>query len=201
MVEGTGVKLLDTRKTIPGLRTAQKYAVTCGGCYNHRIGLYDAYLIKENHIAACGSIEQAVETAKANAADKLVEVETENLSELEQALAANTDIVMLDNFSINDLSAAVTLNAGRAKLEASGGINPGTLSHIASTGVDYVSIGGLTKDCCAIDLSMRLSPGRLALQRQEILTLSLRCLPPSRTINSSTLYFNTIRLFTLRIPQ
>ena len=151
----TSVKLLDTRKTIPGLRTAQKYAVSCGGCFNHRIGLYDAYLIKENHIAACGSITDAVTTAKAKHPDKPVEVEVENLDELEQALAAQADIVMLDNFSIKDLEQAVDINQGRAKLEASGNVSEVSLASLAATGVDYISIGALTKHVTAIDLSMR----------------------------------------------
>jgi nicotinate-nucleotide pyrophosphorylase (carboxylating) len=149
------VKLLDTRKTIPGLRTAQKYAVTCGGCFNHRIGLYDAYLIKENHIAACGSITAAIEKAKSLQADMPVEVEVENLDELQQALAAQADIVMLDNFSIKDLEQAVAINQGRAKLEASGNVSEATLAALAATGVDYISIGALTKHITAVDLSMR----------------------------------------------
>lgn len=161
IVEGTNVKLLDTRKTIPGLRTAQKYAVTCGGCYNHRIGLYDAFLIKENHIAACGGITEAVTTAKRNAPGKPVEVEVENLDELKLALQAEADIVMLDNFSNEDMRTAVALNKeqyqGKAKLEASGGITNETLRPIAETGVDYISIGALTKDCKAVDLSMRFN--------------------------------------------
>lgn len=151
----TSVKLLDTRKTIPGLRTAQKYAVTCGGCFNHRFGLYDAYLIKENHIAACGSITAAITTAKENHPDKPVEVEVENLDELEQALAAQADIVMLDNFSIKNLEQAVAINQGRAKLEASGNVSETSLASLAATGVDYISIGALTKHVTAIDLSMR----------------------------------------------
>lgn len=155
-VAHTKVKLLDTRKTIPGLRTAQKYAVTCGGCHNHRIGLYDAFLIKENHIAACGGIAQAVATARAFAANKPVEVEVENFAELDQALAAQADIIMLDNFSIDDMKKAVAINAGRAKLEASGNINEQTLVPTAETGVDFISIGGLTKHCRAVDLSMRV---------------------------------------------
>ncbi|MFG0381368.1 carboxylating nicotinate-nucleotide diphosphorylase [Pseudomonas sp. zbq_18] len=157
LVEGTGVKLLDTRKTLPGLRLAQKYAVTQGGCHNHRIGLYDAFLIKENHIAACGSIAQAITTAHNIAPGKPVEVEVESLDELKEALEAGADIVMLDELSLEDMRSAVTINAGRAKLEASGGINEGTLRTIAETGVDYISIGGLTKDIKATDLSMRLS--------------------------------------------
>lgn len=156
MVADTNVKLLDTRKTIPGLRTAQKYAVTCGGCYNHRIGLYDAYLIKENHIAACGGIDNAVATAKAQAPGKPVEVEVESLAELEQALNAGADTIMLDNFSLDDMRKAVEINAGRAKLEASGGVTDQTLRSIAETGVDYISIGVLTKDFVALDLSMRI---------------------------------------------
>ena len=157
LVRGTGVKLLDTRKTLPGLRLAQKYAVTRGGCHNHRIGLYDAFLIKENHIAACGGIAAAVAAAHKIAPGKPVEVEVENLEELTQALEAGADIVMLDELSLTDMRQAVALNAGRAKLEASGGINETTLRAIAETGVDYISIGTLTKDLKAVDLSMRLS--------------------------------------------
>ena len=157
LVEGTGVKLLDTRKTLPGLRLAQKYAVTQGGCHNHRIGLYDAFLIKENHIAACGGIAQAISAAHGIAPGKPVEVEVESLDELQQALEAGADIVMLDELSLEDMRTAVRLTAGRAKLEASGGINETTLRTIAETGVDYISIGSLTKDVKAVDLSMRLS--------------------------------------------
>ena len=157
LVEGTGVKLLDTRKTLPGLRLAQKYAVTQGGCHNHRIGLYDAYLIKENHIAACGGIAQAISAAHGIAPGKPVEVEVESLDELQQALEAGADIVMLDELSLEDMRTAVGITAGRAKLEASGGINETTLRTIAETGVDYISIGSLTKDVKAVDLSMRLS--------------------------------------------
>ncbi|MDQ7987555.1 carboxylating nicotinate-nucleotide diphosphorylase [Pseudomonas sp. G34] len=157
LVQGTAVKLLDTRKTLPGLRLAQKYAVTQGGCHNHRIGLFDAFLIKENHIAACGGIAAAVATARTIAPGKPVEVEVENLDELEQALTAGADIVMLDELSLDDMRRAVTINAGRAKLEASGGVNETTLRGIAETGVDYISIGSLTKDVKAVDLSMRLS--------------------------------------------
>ena len=156
MVEGTQVTLLDTRKTIPGLRTAQKYAVTCGSCANHRIGLYDAFLIKENHIAACGSISNAIATAQKNHPGKPVEVEVENLEELQEALAAKADIIMLDNFSNEDKVTAVKLSNGQAKLEASGGITDETLRAVAETGVDYISIGTLTKDIKAIDLSMRI---------------------------------------------
>lgn len=158
LVEGTGVTILDTRKTIPGLRTAQKYAVTCGNCQNHRIGLYDAFLIKENHIAACGGIQQAVSTAKLQCPGKPVEVEVENLLELQEALDAGADIIMLDNFSNSDLRTAVATNkhlGSPAKLEASGGITKETLREKAETGVDFISIGALTKDCKAVDLSMR----------------------------------------------
>ncbi|MBB4863426.1 nicotinate-nucleotide pyrophosphorylase (carboxylating) [Pseudomonas nitritireducens] len=157
LVQGTGVKLLDTRKTLPGLRLAQKYAVTCGGCHNHRIGLFDAFLIKENHIAACGGIAQAISAAQRIAPGKPVEIEVEDLDELRQALDAGADIVMLDELSLDDMRTAVALTAGRAKLEASGGITEATLRTIAETGVDYISIGTLTKDIKALDLSMRLS--------------------------------------------
>jgi nicotinate-nucleotide pyrophosphorylase (carboxylating) len=156
-VQGTAVKLLDTRKTLPGLRLAQKYAVTCGGCHNHRIGLYDAFLIKENHIAACGGIAQAVQTAHNIAPGKPVEVEVESLAELEQALVAGADIIMLDELSLDDMRQAVAITQGHAKLEASGGINDSTLRGVAETGVDYISLGTLTKDIKAVDLSMRLS--------------------------------------------
>lgn len=156
IVTGTSVRLLDTRKTIPGLRTAQKYAVTCGDCFNHRIGLFDAFLIKENHIAACGSIEKAISTARNQAPGKTVEIEVESLKELEQAIVAGADIVMLDNFSIDDMLKGVVLAKGKTKLESSGNITKETLLSIAQTGVDYISIGALTKHCNAIDLSMRL---------------------------------------------
>ena len=157
MVAGTAVKLLDTRKTLPGLRLAQKYAVTCGGCHNHRLGLYDAFLIKENHIAACGGVAATVEAAHRIAPGKPVEVEVENLDELREALAAGADIIMLDELSLEDMRTAVKLNAGQAKLEASGGVNEQTIRAIAETGVDYISLGTLTKDVKAVDLSMRLS--------------------------------------------
>lgn len=157
LVSGTQVQLLDTRKTLPGLRLAQKYAVTCGGCHNHRIGLYDAFLIKENHIAACGGIPQAVAAAHKIAPGKPVEVEVESLDELREALDAGADIIMLDELSLDDMREAVRLNNGRAKLEASGGISEQTLRVIAETGVDYISIGAMTKDVKAVDLSMRLS--------------------------------------------
>nr|WP_314582140.1 carboxylating nicotinate-nucleotide diphosphorylase [uncultured Pseudomonas sp.] len=157
MVADTQVKLLDTRKTLPGLRLAQKYAVTCGGCHNHRIGLFDAFLIKENHIAACGGIAEAITAAHKIAPGKPVEVEVESLDELKQALDGGADIIMLDELSLDDMREAVRLTAGRAELEASGGVTDATLRTIAETGVDYVSIGTLTKDVKAVDLSMRLS--------------------------------------------
>ena len=157
MVAGTNVKLLDTRKTLPGLRLAQKYAVTCGGCHNHRLGLYGAFLIKENHIAACGGVAATVAAAHKIAPGKPVEVEVENLDELREALAAGADIIMLDELSLADMRTAVKLNAGQAKLEASGGVNENTIRGIAETGVDYISLGTLTKDVKAVDLSMRLS--------------------------------------------
>ncbi len=157
LVADTKVKLLDTRKTIPGLRKAQKYAVACGQCYNHRIGLYDAFLIKENHIAACGGIAAAISTARLQEPSKPVEVEVESMGELQQALDAGADRIMLDNFTLREMRDSVALAAGRAELEASGGITEQTLRPIAETGVDYISIGALTKDCRAIDLSMRFA--------------------------------------------
>lgn len=156
LVAHTKVKLLDTRKTLPGLRDAQKYAVAAGGCHNHRIGLYDAFLIKENHIAACGGIAAAVTTARAIAPNKSVEVEVENFAELEQALTAKADIIMLDNFTQEDMRKAVAVNKGQAELEASGNVTQLTLPLIAETGVDFISIGALTKHCRAVDLSMRI---------------------------------------------
>lgn len=156
LVADLPVRLLDTRKTLPGLRLAQKYAVTCGGCDNHRIGLYDAFLIKENHIAARGGIAAAVSTARQLAPGKPVEVEVENLQELHQALEAGADIIMLDELSDADMRTAVQLAHGKARLEASGGINEQSLRRVAQTGVDYISIGSLTKDIKAVDLSMRL---------------------------------------------
>jgi len=157
LVADTSVRLLDTRKTLPGLRLAQKYAVTCGGGHNHRIGLFDAFLIKENHIAASGGIAQAVAAAHRIAPGKPVEVEVESLDELSQALDAGADIIMLDELSLDDMREAVRRTAGKAKLEASGGVNETTLRNIALTGVDFVSIGAMTKDVKAVDLSMRLS--------------------------------------------
>ena len=155
-VEGTGVRLLDTRKTVPGLRLAQKYAVSCGGCHNHRIGLYDAFLIKENHIEACGGIAAAIAAARHSAPGKTVEIEVETLDELQLALAAKADRIMLDNFSETMLRDAVATNAGQSELEASGNIAEHNLRSIAETGVDFISIGALTKRVEPLDLSMRL---------------------------------------------
>lgn len=155
LLEGSKTRLLDTRKTLPGLRMAQKYAVEIGGGKNHRLGLFDAFLIKENHIMAAGSIAAAVRQARQIAPGKPVEVEVENMDELEQALSAGADIIMLDEFSQTDMVRAVARTAGAAKLEASGGINASTLRRIADTGVDYISMGALTKDLKSIDLSMR----------------------------------------------
>ena len=154
-LEGTECRLLDTRKTLPGLRSAQKYAVTCGGGKNHRIGLFDAYLIKENHILACGGIVEAIATARRLNPGKPVEVEVESLAELDQALPAAADIVMLDNFDVTMMREAVTLNRGRAKLEVSGNVTLETLADYAATGVDFISVGALTKHVRALDLSMR----------------------------------------------
>ncbi|MDX7864017.1 MULTISPECIES: carboxylating nicotinate-nucleotide diphosphorylase [Aeromonas] len=154
-LEGTDCRLLDTRKTLPGLRSAQKYAVTCGGGKNHRIGLFDAYLIKENHILACGGIQEAIAQARHLNPGKPVEVEVESLAELELALAAEADIVMLDNFDIPMMQEAVRLNQGRAKLEVSGNVTLDTLAGYAATGIDFISVGALTKHVRALDLSMR----------------------------------------------
>ncbi|WP_318442080.1 carboxylating nicotinate-nucleotide diphosphorylase [Photobacterium leiognathi] len=154
-LEGTDTRLLDTRKTIPGLRSALKYAVTCGGGFNHRIGVFDAYLIKENHIIACGGIKQAITTAKQLNPNKPVEVETESLDELKQAIEAGADIVMLDNFNLEMMREAVTFNAGRVALENSGDITLSNIRECAETGVDYISVGALTKHVKAMDLSMR----------------------------------------------
>ena len=150
------IRILDTRKTIPGLRLAQKYAVKTGGCHNHRLGLYDAFLIKENHIAACGGITAAVAKARAIAPDKPVEVEVENLEELRDAIAVGVDIAMLDNFDTAMVVEAVRMTQGRAKLEVSGNITKARLAEAAATGVDFISSGALTKHCRAIDLSFRL---------------------------------------------
>lgn len=154
---GSKTKLLDTRKTLPGMRTAQKYAVACGGGVNHRIGLYDAFLIKENHIAACGGIDKAVTTAKANHPDKTVEVEVESLDELAQALNAGADIIMLDNFTTDMIEQAVQQAKGKAKLEVSGNMTIETLQEYTKAGVDFISSGALTKHLHAIDLSMRFA--------------------------------------------
>jgi nicotinate-nucleotide pyrophosphorylase (carboxylating) len=150
------LQLLDTRKTLPGLRAAQKYAVRVGGGSNHRIGLFDAFLIKENHIAACGGIAAAIARARQIGPGKPVEVEVESFDELEQALTAGADIIMLDEFNDDDLPRAVALNAGRAKLEVSGSVHSDRLRVIANAGVDFVSMGALTKHVQAIDLSMRI---------------------------------------------
>jgi nicotinate-nucleotide pyrophosphorylase (carboxylating) len=155
----TNTKLLDTRKTVPGLRSAQKYAVKCGGGVNHRIGLFDAFLIKENHIAACGGIEKSIETARKNHPNKTVEVEVESLEELNQALNAGSDIIMLDNFNHEMIEQAVKATAeisqGHTKLEVSGNMTIETLRSYAKAGVDFISVGALTKHVNAIDLSMR----------------------------------------------
>ena len=156
-VAHTDVRLLDTRKTVPGLRLAQKYAVACGGCYNHRIGLFDAFLIKENHIAAAGGIGEAIVAARHIAADTLIEIEVETLEELDTALSEAPDRIMLDNFPLAALREAVARTAGRAELEASGNVTDDTLVAIAETGVDLISIGALTKHIRALDLSMRLT--------------------------------------------
>jgi nicotinate-nucleotide pyrophosphorylase (carboxylating) len=154
-VAGLDVRVLDTRKTVPGLRLQQKYAVRCGGCYNHRVGLYDAILIKENHIRAAGSIEAALTRSKELAPDGVsIEIEVESLGELQQALNAGAHRVLLDNFTPAQLREAVSLSAGRARLEASGGIHLGSLREIAETGIDDISVGAMTKDIRAIDLSM-----------------------------------------------
>ena len=161
-IAGTGCTVIDTRKTLPGLRTAQKYAVRCGGGRNHRMGLYDMVLIKENHIAAAGSISAAIGAARRMAGGVKVEVEVESLAEFEEALRAGPDIVLLDDFSLEDLAAAVALNRSRGRpvaLEASGSVSLETVRAIAATGVDFVSSGGLTKNVRAVDLSMRLDFG------------------------------------------
>jgi nicotinate-nucleotide pyrophosphorylase (carboxylating) len=155
---GTRTQLLDTRKTLPGLRLAQKYAVLCGGGANHRKGLYDAVLIKENHIIAAGSIGKAVAFCRQLHPQVPVEVEVEDLAELDQALTAGADMVLLDNFSLDVLAQAVRITAGRARLEASGGVKLDALEAIAATGVDFVSVGAITKDLRAVDLSMRFRP-------------------------------------------
>ncbi|MFZ1098184.1 MAG: carboxylating nicotinate-nucleotide diphosphorylase [Steroidobacteraceae bacterium] len=161
-VAGTGCRILDTRKTLPGLRTAQKYAVRCGGADNHRMGLYDRVLIKENHIVAAGTIGGAIAAARSGAPGIPVEVEVETLAELREALDARPEVIMLDEFGLDDMRSAVALNrqrGGGTRLEASGGASLQTVRAIAATGVDYVSVGGLTKHVRAVDLSMRLSFG------------------------------------------
>jgi len=155
-VEGTGAVVLDTRKTLPGLRLAQKYAVLCGGCTNHRVGLYDGILIKENHIMAAGSIQLAVDAARQIDSIVPVEVEVETIDEVKQALQAKADILLLDNFTLQQLKQAVELNGGQAKLEASGNVDLTMVRKIANTGVNYVSVGALTKNIDAIDLSLRV---------------------------------------------
>ncbi len=154
-ISQTKCRILDTRKTIPHLRLAQKYAVTCGGGLNHRIGLFDAYLIKENHLAACGSIRQAVERGRALHSDKLLEVEVETLEQLQQALEANVDRALIDNFSLEEMKQAVKMTSNQIQLEASGNITDESLFNIANTGVDFISIGALTKHVRAIDFSLR----------------------------------------------
>jgi nicotinate-nucleotide pyrophosphorylase (carboxylating) len=161
-VAGTACRILDTRKTIPGLRTAQKYAVRCGGAQNHRMGLYDQVLIKENHVAAAGSLTGAIEAARRNAPGVTIEVEVETVGELQEALNARPDIIMLDEFTLEDMRAAVALNrarGGMARLEVSGSVSLEAVRAIAETGVDFVSVGALTKHVRAIDLSMRLDFG------------------------------------------
>ena len=155
IVEGTPTRILDTRKTLPGLRMAQKYAVRCGGATNHRFGLFDAYLIKENHIIAAGSIAAAVQTARKNQPGLTLEVEVDSLGQLDQAIDAGADIIMLDNFDPGAIAKAVTRTAGRAKLEVSGNVTLAQLRELAGTGIDFVSIGALTKNVTATDFSMR----------------------------------------------
>ena len=155
-VAGTGIQILDTRKTLPGLRLAQKYAVAIGGCHNHRIGLFDAFLIKENHIAACGGIAEAVRAARQLAPGKTVEVEVENLDEYQQALDAGADIIMLDNFSLADTQQAISRKTGNVKLEISGNLDDANIGQVALEGIDFLSSGSLTKHCRAVDFSMRI---------------------------------------------
>nr|WP_199047521.1 carboxylating nicotinate-nucleotide diphosphorylase [Dyella sp. ASV24] len=155
-VAGTGVRVLDTRKTVPGLRLAQKYAVRCGGGHNHRVGLYDAILVKENHIIAAGSIKAAAEAARHLHPALLLEIEVENLDELQQALDAGADRIMLDNFTLPLMREAVAIAKGKAELEISGNVDLTTIGGYASTGVDYISVGALTKHVRAVDLSLRL---------------------------------------------
>lgn len=156
LIKGSDTKLLDTRKTIPAFRIAQKYAVKCGGGYNHRLGLFDAFLIKENHIRSAGGIKNAVARAKSIATDKLIEVEVTNLDELKQAIATNANIVMLDNFSLSATKEAVKLAKDKILLETSGNVDKQTIVAIAKTGVDFISVGAITKHIQAIDLSMQI---------------------------------------------
>jgi nicotinate-nucleotide pyrophosphorylase (carboxylating) len=157
LLSNSDTKILDTRKTLPGLRFAQKYAVRCGGGQNHRVGLFDAFLIKENHIFSCGGIDKAVQRAKEMMPGKLVEVEVENIDELQQAMQAGADIVMLDNFTNEQIQQAVSINNGQCKLEVSGNITNERLASLATLGVDYISSGALTKHVQAIDLSLRIN--------------------------------------------
>ena len=156
-LKGTNTKLLDTRKTLPGLREAQKYAVRVAGGTNHRRGLYDAYLIKENHIKSCGSISKALKEARRLMPDKFLEIEVRNIDEFKEALSLKPNMIMLDNFELSDMEKAVAINSGTVKLEVSGGIDLDSLANIARTGVDYISIGALTKHCRAIDYSLLLT--------------------------------------------
>lgn len=164
-ISGTSARILDTRKTLPGLRMAQKYAVTCGGGFNHRLGLYDMVLIKENHIMAAGSVTAAVQASRVINPDMPLEVEVETLVQLEEALAAGAERILLDNFDLAGLRAAVALNEGRAKLEASGNVDISTVRDVAQTGVDYISIGAITKHVRAVDLSLRFDP---SMDRPEL---------------------------------
>ena len=157
-LKGTKTKLLDTRKTLPGLRLAQKYAVKCGGGHNHRLGLYDAILIKENHITACGSITNAVAKAKKLYPNKIIEIEVRSLDELREALTTKTNIIMLDNFTLKTIHSAVKINNGKVKLEVSGGVNLKNIRSFAKTGVDYISVGAITKTVIPIELSMLFLP-------------------------------------------
>ena len=157
LVSGTNIKILDTRKTIPGLRTAQKYAVACGGCHNHRVGLFDAFLIKENHILGCGGIKNAIIQARKNEPNKPVEVEVESLTEFEAALSAGADIIMLDNFSIEQLAQACAIPRGETKIELSGNVTADRVEAYRAFDIDFISTGDLTKNCMAVDLSMRVT--------------------------------------------
>ncbi|MGH8580612.1 MAG: carboxylating nicotinate-nucleotide diphosphorylase, partial [Gammaproteobacteria bacterium] len=154
-ISGTGATLLDTRKTLPGLRLAQKYAVRCGGGENHRVGLFDAILIKENHIIAAGSIGAAIARAKQAHPEVKIEIEVEDLEQLKQALETGAEFVLLDNFTLEGLRAAVEMAKGKARLEASGGFDLASIRQVAATGVDYISVGAMTKNTRAVDLSLR----------------------------------------------